>query len=74
LIGRIWEHKNKTGKISYFTKKYNADKLVHDEEYYSINNAIAREKQIKSWSRKRKIYLINKFNPDRKDLYLEMTS
>ncbi|MFA6918713.1 MAG: GIY-YIG nuclease family protein [Patescibacteria group bacterium] len=72
LIVRIWEHKNKTGKVSYFTKKYNVDNLVYYEIGYSINDAIIREKQIKSWSKKRKIDLINKFNPDWKDLYIEM--
>jgi|GEM_PF-266156 len=68
LARRIWEHKNKTDRVSEFTKKYNCDKLVYYDYGQSVNEAIGREKQIKSWSRKRKIDLINKFNPEWKDL------
>lgn len=72
LMKRIWEHKNKI--CSGFTSKYNADNLVYYEAADCIDDAIAREKQIKSWSRKKKIDLINKFNPDWKDLYDGMAS
>ncbi len=72
LIGRIWEHKYKTGKVSYFTKKYNVNELIYYDLYYSVHDAIAREKQIKSWSRKRKIDLIYKDNPNWEDLYIKM--
>jgi len=68
LVRRIWEHKNKTDRVSEFTKKYNCDQLVYYDYGQSINEAIGREKQIKSWSRKRKIDLINKFNLKWKDL------
>lgn len=67
LVKRIWEHKNKV--IDGFSKKYNLYKLVYYEFFENINQAIIREKQIKAGSRKKKIYLINKFNPDWKDLY-----
>jgi len=63
---RIYEHKNKTG--SKFTKKYKINKLIYIEEYQDINEAIKREKQIKSGSRKKKIELINRLNPAWKDL------
>ncbi len=67
LIRRIYEHKNKLQKG--FTKKYNLDRLVYYEMYDDIANAIGREKQIKSWTRKKKNLLIDQFNPEWKDLY-----
>jgi len=67
LIGRIWYHKNKS--VSSFSSKYNVSKLVYFEVYEDVNVAIAREKQIKAGSRKKKILLINKKNPEWKDLY-----
>jgi putative endonuclease len=68
LVGRIYQHVNKIYANS-FTKKYNVDKLVYFENHHSIEEAIAREKQIKAGSRKKKEELINKFNPQWKDLY-----
>lgn len=62
---RVYEHKNGIG--SKFTKMYEIDKLVYLEEYDDINNAIAREKQLKAGSRQNKIDLITKFNPDWQD-------
>lgn len=67
LERRIGEHKYKTAKES-FVIKYNANKLVYMEETSSVNDAIAREKQIKGWLRKRKIELINSVNPEWRDL------
>ena len=67
LIKRIWEHKNKI--IEGFTKKYNVDKLGYYEIFDDIENAIIREKQIKSWSRKKKLFLIESTNPEWNDLY-----
>ena len=67
LAARIYYHKNKS--VSSFSSKYNLEKLVYYEVYEEINLAIAREKQIKAGSRKRKIDLINKFNPSWKDLF-----
>jgi len=66
LVRRIEEHKS--GKGSAFTKKYNVNKLVLYESGDDINIAIAREKQIKAGSRKKKIDLINSMNPEWKDL------
>lgn len=65
LERRVHEHKEKRG--SGFTAKYNLDKLVYFEEYRSINDAIAREKQIKAGSRQKKISLIEHGNPYWKD-------
>ncbi len=55
--------------IDGFTKKYNCTKLVYYEIFNDPYNAIAREKQIKAGSRKKKIDLINAMNPKWKDLY-----
>jgi len=63
---RIWQHKNKT--VEGFTKKYNVDRLVYYETYDEVIDAIAREKQLKPWSRKKKIWLIERMNPEWKDL------
>jgi len=67
LERRIWEHKFET-KHSSFTFKYRCNKLVYFEDFQYINDAIAREKQIKSGSRKAKIALIDSINPDWDDL------
>ncbi len=48
---------------SIFTAKYKVHKLVYVEEFQHIQDAIAREKQIKSWNRKRKMELIDSHNP-----------
>lgn len=67
LIKRIYEHKNKL--IDGFTKKYDVDKLGYYEIYEDIQEAIKREKQLKSWIREKKIRLILQYNPDWIDLY-----
>jgi putative endonuclease len=66
LERRCYEHKQKL--IKGFSQKYNVDKLVYFEKYDFIDLAIAREKQIKGYSRAKKIALINKFNKDWKEL------
>jgi len=63
---RVHQHKNKL--IEGFTKKYNIDKLIYVETFGDVNSAIAREKTIKGWLRKKKIELIKTANPDWKDL------
>ncbi len=68
---RTESHKNKKYKNS-FSAKYNTDKLVYYEEFDSIIEARAREKQIKAGSRKKKIALIEAFNPEWKDLYKDL--
>jgi len=67
LIKRVYEHKNKLA--DGFTQKYNVNKLVYYEIFGDIMSAIEREKQIKGWVRKKKIALIEKENPEWKDLY-----
>jgi len=67
LIRRVYEHKNKL--IEGFAEKYNVDKLVYYELFNDPINAITRKKQLKGYSRKKKVELINSFNPEWKDLY-----
>ena len=67
LVRRVYEHKNKLQKG--FTEKYHVDCLVYYEMYIDIDEAIAREKKIKGWSRKKKNALIDQLNPEWKDLY-----
>ena len=63
---RVYDHKNKL--IPGFTEKYNINRLVYYETFDDVYSAIAREKTIKGWLRKKKIELIQKTNPDWKDL------
>ena len=70
LVKRVYEHKSKL--MFGFTKKYNINKLVYYELFDHPIDAIAREKQIKGGSRKKKIDLIVQNNPDWKDLYDEI--
>ncbi len=67
LIRRIDEHKTKINKS--FTQKYRVNRLVYYEQHSYVYHAIAREKQIKGWTRKKKDGLVKSFNPTLKDLY-----
>lgn len=67
LYNRIQEHTHKKYPNS-FSAKYNVTKLVYYEGYSSIEEAIAREKQLKAGSRIKKCNLINAFNPTWNDL------
>lgn len=66
LERRVLERKNKINKG--FTKKYGLDKLVYFEVYQYVNDAILREKRMKTWKRQWKINLIEENNPEWKDL------
>ena len=68
LIRRVYEHRNHLDKDS-FTAKYNVTKLVYYEETTDVRAAIEREKQIKSWSRMKKFFLVQKENPGFPDIY-----
>ena len=68
LDARIHQHKH--GLIEGFTRRYGVHRLVWFEICGDIREAIAREKQIKGWNRAWKIRLIEKQNPEWKDLYL----
>ena len=66
---RIVQHKTKTNPG--FTSKFNIDQLVYYEEFEFINDAIAREKEIKGWNRIKKIKIIESENPTWRDLSLD---
>ncbi|HVG22983.1 MAG TPA: GIY-YIG nuclease family protein [Thermoanaerobaculia bacterium] len=66
LEKRVCQHKNKV--ISGFTEQYNCDRLVYFEIYDEITQAVAREKQLKKWSRPKKELLIAQMNPQWDDL------
>ena len=67
LRRRVYEHKNKLN--DGFTSKYNLNKLVYYEVFEDSKESIKREKSIKNLVRRKKDDLINKFNPEWKDLY-----
>ena len=66
LARRVWEHRNNA--YPGFTSQYRCHRLVWFESYVSVTLAIAREKQLKNWSRSKKIMLIEKQNPTWADL------
>ena len=70
LIRRVYQHKN--GLIEGFTKKYQLKQLVFFEGADDIFYTIKREKILKLWRRDWKIALIEKFNPEWKDLYANL--
>lgn len=69
LRHRVFQHK--THQYEGFTDDYNAIRLVYWEKFGSVGKAIAREKQLKRWRREKKIWLIEKMNPQWHDLAAE---
>ncbi|MFR3787588.1 GIY-YIG nuclease family protein [Agathobaculum desmolans] len=67
LIRRMQEHKSHI--ITGFTARYQVDRLLYYEQTTDVYAAIAREKQIKGWTRKKKLELIRQMNPTWRDLY-----
>jgi putative endonuclease len=67
---RVWEHKNEA--VEGFTKEHGIKMLVYYEGHKDVDQAIRREKRLKRWDRKWKLELIEKNNPDWKDLYDEI--
>lgn len=70
IARRVWEHRN--GKGSEFAKQYRVHRLVYFEPHEDIRLAIQREKTLKEWKRAWKIALIEKDNPEWRDLYEEL--
>ena len=66
IDSRVAQHKRKL--VPGFTSKYNVTKLVYFEPFQDIRNSIAREKQLKRWRREKKITLIERLNPNWRDL------
>ena len=71
LARRIVEHAEGCGSI--FTRKYNCHKLVYFETFPDIEQAIAREKQLKNWKREWKNQLVESINPEWRDLAPEIS-
>lgn len=70
LEKRLWQHGFDAG--SEFTRKYHASRLIYYENYADPRDAIAREKQLKRWSRVKKETLIARINPEWRDLGAEL--
>ena len=61
LSRRTWQHREGTGAA--FPAAYRCTKLIYYEHYRDVRDAIARETQLKKWSRAKKVELINRLNP-----------
>ena len=70
LIKRVWEHRSDL--IAGFTKEYGVHHLVYFEQFGTMLDAIEREKELKKWRRAWKVELIEKANPDWRDLWPEL--
>ncbi len=66
---RVREHKQ--GEIEGFTQRYRINRLDYRERFQYVGHAIAREKEIKGWDRRRRMALIESVNPTWEDLSLE---
>jgi putative endonuclease len=72
LVRRAYEHKE--GSVEGFTNRYDVKDLVFFEEHGDARNAIQREKNIKHWSRAWKLAVIERSNPEWRDLYEEIAT
>ena len=72
LVRRLWEHRENLQ--AGFTQKYGVHMLVWFEEHTTAENAIHREKRLKHWNRAWKVDLIEKTNPEWRDLWDEIAS
>ena len=70
LVKRVWEHKSDV--VKGFTERYKVHTLVWFEQHDTMESAIAREKAIKEWKRRRKLELIEQQNSEWRDLYPEI--
>ncbi len=66
LVQRTWQHKE--GQVEGFSKKYGVKNLVYFEVHETAESALTREKQVKKWERAWKIKLIERNNPEWRDL------
>jgi putative endonuclease len=70
LLARVWQHRH--DRVEGFTRRYRLHRLVYFESFSCMYDAISREKQIKAWRRSWKIELIEKRNPEWRDLWHEI--
>jgi putative endonuclease len=66
LMRRIQEHR--LGRVAGFTAQYKITRLIHAEPFSEVRDALGREKQLKGWTRAKKLALIAASNPDWRDL------
>lgn len=66
LPQRIQEHR--MGAVPGFTEQYKVTRLIYAEEYPTVRDARARERQLKGWTRAKKLALVQASNPDLRDL------
>jgi putative endonuclease len=71
LSRRVWEHKHDVN--DGFTKRYDVHRLVYIELHGDMRTAIAREKQLKKWNRAWKLALIERGNPQWRDLWEDIS-
>ena len=69
LTSRVLQHKS--GETDGFTRRYHITRLVYYEEFRYVNNAIARETEIKKWRREKKVALVESMNPLWNDLAVD---
>ena len=67
IVRRVWQHRS--GDIPGFTTRYGVERLVWFEMHPDMTGAIAHEKQLKQWNRAWKVRLIERENPEWRDLY-----
>jgi len=72
LVRRVWEHR--IGAVPGFTRKYGVKMLIWYEQHETRETAFQRERQIKRWNRAWKLQLIERFNPNWKDLAVDLTA
>ena len=72
LVRRVHEHRESL--VAGFTKRYDVHRLIYFEEFDTAENAIRREKRLKSWNRAWKIRLVEKTNPNWIDLYYQIAA
>ena len=70
LLKRVYQHRN--NEVAGFTSRYKVHKLVYYELHGDMSEAIRREKQLKAWKRRWKIELIERQNPEWRDLWFEI--
>jgi putative endonuclease len=70
LIARIWQHREHL--VEGFTRQYGVTRLVWFEMHETMESAILREKRIKKWNREWKVEMIERANPEWRDLWLDI--
>ena len=72
IVQRIWQHRE--GLVDGFTRRYQVKRLVWYERHEAMLSAISREKAIKRWRRQWKLELVERMNPDWRDLWPDIAS